>query len=127
MREFEESRLSLSLEPELLSVCRLPAGAAVPESLLRESFVSITRTAEELSIVCRSAAVPAGAAEEGPWRALKVAGPLDFSLTGILTSLTRPLAEAGISVFALSTYDTDYLLVPAEQAEAAMAALEGAQ
>lgn len=84
------------------------------------SFVSTTRTAEELSIVCPQIQVPAVMKRKEGWRCLKVRGPLDFSLTGILASLTTPLAKAGISVFAISTYDTDYLLVKEENLEKAI-------
>jgi hypothetical protein len=93
----------------------------LPETLAR--FWSITRTEEELSVVCPEAHVPPEVKRETGWRALKVEGPLDFSLTGILASLTAPLAEEKVSVFAVSTYDTDYLLVKGEQLEKAIRAL----
>ena len=85
--------------------------------------VSITRTAEELSVVCSPEAVPEGVSHEPGWRALTVDGPLDFSLTGVLASLAGPLAEAGIPIFVVSTYDTDWLLVQAERLDAAVAVL----
>jgi uncharacterized protein len=98
------------------AVCRLAPEAEVPAWAWRDrSLLSITYTQEELSIVCPASAVPAGVQAEQPWSALKVEGPLDFSLTGILSALAAPLAEAGISIFALSTYDTDYLLVKESQ------------
>ena len=78
---------------------------------MRGELFAITRTPDELSIVCSQANVPPNTFSEPDWRALKVSGPLDFSLTGILASLASPLAQAGISIFALSTFDTDYLLV----------------
>ncbi len=93
------------------AVCRLTADAPVPAWVGGGPFVSITRTADELSIVCRQEAVPAGVRCEPGWRCLRVAGPLDFSLVGVLASLLAPLAEAGVSVFAVCTFDTDYLLV----------------
>jgi uncharacterized protein len=93
-----------------LAVCRLPADAPAPP-VLDAAFYSITRTGDELSIVCPLADVPPGATVEGGWAALRVQGPLDFALTGILAALTQPLAAAGIPVFAVSTYDTDYVLV----------------
>ena len=74
-------------------------------------FFSMTRTPDELSIVCNEEIVPDGVACEKGWHCLQVKGPLDFALTGILASLAAPLAEAGISIFAISTYDTDYFLV----------------
>ncbi len=84
-----------------------------PAALLRstQDVVSITWTAEELSIVCPSALAPERANVEQPWRCLKVEDPLGLAMTGVLASLTAPLADAGIAVFAVSTYDTDYLLV----------------
>lgn len=81
---------------------------------MRGDLYAITRTRDELSIVCPQADVPPSTFSEPEWRALKVAGPLDFSLTGVLASLAAPLADAGISIFALSTFDTDYLLVKSD-------------
>ena len=86
-------------------------------------MVSLTRTADELSVVCPQSAVPAGVQAERDWRCLRVAGALPFSAVGILSSLVTPLAAAGISVFALSTFDTDYLLVKEKDLEKAAAAL----
>jgi hypothetical protein len=112
------------LEPRF-AVCRLDAQAALPAGLLRGSqeFLSITRTADELSIVCPETLAPAGAKVQPGWRAFKVQGPLDFSLTGIIATLTAPLAEAKISVFAVATYDTDYILVQEKDLEGAKRAL----
>ncbi len=103
--------LTLTVLPETLAVCRLASDAAVPGWAMAGSFSSITRTADELSVVCAQSQVPDGVKREGGWRGLKVEGPLDFALTGILASLAAPLAQAGISIFAVSTYDTDYVLV----------------
>ncbi len=86
-------------------------------------FCSITRTADEVSIVCPLGRVPDDVRRESGWRCLKVEGPLDFALTGILASLAVPLAQAGISIFAISTYDTDYLLV--KDLDGAVATLTG--
>ena len=83
----------------------------IPDWLSRRPFWSVTRTGEELSIVLPEENVPGDWKAEKGWCCLKVHGPLDFSLTGILASLATPLAEAGISIFAISTYDTDYVLV----------------
>lgn len=102
--------LLLTLLPTRLAVCRLDAQAPLPP-WPRGELVALTRTADELSIVCAEECVPPGIQIEAGWRALKVAGPLDFSLTGILAALAAPLAAAKISIFALSTYDTDYVLV----------------
>jgi len=118
--------LTLFLLPETFAVCRLPAEDALPAWALSGAFCAITRTAEELSIVCVQAQVPPGVTCQPGWRGLQVAGPLDFGLTGVLASLARPLAEAGVSIFAISTYDTDYLLVPAASLDTALAALRSA-
>jgi len=118
--------LTLTLLPEPLAVCRLDPHSAPPEWAWSGPLVSITRSADELSLVCAAAQVPPDARAELPWRALKVAGPLDFSLTGILASLAAPLAEAAISIFAISTYDTDYVLVRAGQIDAALDSLRRA-
>jgi hypothetical protein len=118
--------LLLTALSEPLTICRLDPGAALPEWAGSGRFVSITRTPAELSIVCAAHAVPATVQAERNWRALAVAGPLDFALTGILAALAQPLAAAGISIFALSTYDTDYLLVRAHALDRAIAALTAA-
>ncbi len=93
------------------AICRLHRDAPLPAWAFGGGFVSITRTDDELSVVCRQGAVPGGVRCERDWRCLRVAGTLDLSLVGVLASLVVPLADAGISVFAASTFDTDYLLV----------------
>jgi hypothetical protein len=102
----------------------MAAGEPIPAWALLGSFFSVTRTAEELSIVCPEQRVPASTQAERGWRGLKVAGPLDFALTGILAGLASALSEAGISLFAVSTFDTDYVLVRTADLERAIAALE---
>ena len=107
-----------------LAVCRAEAGSVVPAWVDHGGdFVSITRTVEELSIVCAWDAVPAGVPLEGPWRAIKVQGPLVMTLIGVVAALANPLADAGISIFAISTYDTDYVLVHEPDFDAAVDAL----
>ncbi len=118
--------LTLILAPERFAVCRLPAGAPVPALPLNASLVAVTITPEECSLVLPEDAAPEGAMVEASWRALRVAGILDFSLTGVLASLAIPLAQAQVSIFAVSTYDTDYLLVPEASIEVALAALRAA-
>jgi hypothetical protein len=115
----------LLLWSETFSICRLERNTPIPEWALTGGFSSITRTAEELSVVCPQNRVPPGIQKQDGWKALQVEGPLDFSLTGVLASLTDPLAKEGISVFAISTYDTDYLLVKEKQLEGAIQALRG--
>lgn len=118
--------LQLRLLDERLAVCRLPPGAPWPAWLPASGFVSVTRTPAELSVVAAEAAVPVAVQAERGWRALEVAGPLDFALTGVLASLATPLAEAGVSLFAVSTFDTDYILVKESALEAAIHALSAA-
>jgi hypothetical protein len=118
--------LTLTLAPERLAVCRLAPDAPVPPLPLGRSLVALTLTPDELSLVLPEDAAPAGAAIEAGWRALRVAGPLDFSLTGILASLADPLAQAGVSIFAISTYDTDYLLIREVALTEALTALRAA-
>jgi hypothetical protein len=108
-----EERTLLPLEGRY-AVCRLGAEAPLPAWIAGGPFVSITRTGSELSIVCPQNMVPGDVPCESGFCCLRVAGTLDFSLVGILASLLGPLAEAGISVFVVSTFDTDYLLVKEE-------------
>jgi hypothetical protein len=102
------------------AVCRLGKDEPVPDWASKGNFFSITRTGEELSVVCPQTQVPPGIQREENWRCLKIQGPLDFAITGVLASLVVPLAREGISVFALSTYDTDYLLVKEEKLKTAI-------
>jgi hypothetical protein len=104
-------KLTLSVLDDSFSVCRLALDAGIPSWVPGKGFVSVTRTADELSIVCQSDAVPDSVQTERGFRVLKIEGPFDFSLTGILLAVIGPLADAGISIFAVSTYDTDYVLV----------------
>jgi hypothetical protein len=106
----------------LFAVCGLPAGSPIPAWALTGSFVSITRTPDEVSIVCPQANVPPGAQSELGWRCFQVPGPLDFALVGILARLIAPLAVVGVPVFALSTFDTDYLLIRHTDVNRALAA-----
>lgn len=103
--------LRLAVLPGRLAVCRLPPEDAIPGWASAAGFSSVTRTRDELSVVCAEAAVPADVRCERGWRSLVVAGPLDFGLIGVIASLAEPLARAGIPIFVLSTFETDYLLV----------------
>ena len=105
------------------TVCKLANDTAVPAWAAAGDFWSITRTADEVSVVCRQAAVPEGVRCERDWRCLRVAGTIPFSAVGVLASLAAPLAKAGISVFTVSTFDTDYLFVKEKDWEAAASAL----
>ena len=110
-------------EPEL-AICRLPPTSPIPAWIGDRDFVSVTRTPDELSIVCYEAQVPGEVKAERNWRMLGIKGPLDFSMTGVLASLVSPLSDAGIAVFAISTYNTDYLLVKTDRFERAMEILK---
>jgi hypothetical protein len=105
--------------PETLAVVRLAPGAEIPSWAESSSLFSITATARETSLVCARRSVPKKAQQAGPFTAFAVEGPLDFSLTGILAELLVPLAEAEISVFTISTFDTDWVLVAVGDAERA--------
>ena len=118
-------QFTLSILPEVFAVCRLSPDTPIP-AWAAGGFLSLTRTAEELSIVCAQAQVPDSVKSEKGWRCLKVAGPLDLSLMGILAALTAPLAQAQIAIFAISTYDTDYLLVKEKDLEQAVHVLNQA-
>ena len=119
----QEPELVMSTLVDPLAVVRLTPFSAIPEWANHSTFCSITRTADELSIVTCSFDVPATEQREGPFTAFMVHGPLDFALTGILSRIATALARAGVSIFAISTYDTDYVLVPSADAERARSAL----
>lgn len=104
-------KLELILMPDLFAVSRLDKDEPIPAWALSDTFMSITRTADELSVVCPQSRLPDGLRCERNCRCLHVAGALDFSLIGIAASLVAPLAKAGISVLVISTHKTDYLLV----------------
>ncbi len=118
--------MDLRVLPERLCVCRLAVDSPWPSPPADRSFYSVTRTEAEVSVVCTEDAAPAGARVENDWRALEVAGPLDFPMVGVMASLTAPLADVDVSVFVVSTYDTDYVLVHAAALERAVAALREA-
>jgi hypothetical protein len=122
--------LDLELLRDDYAVCRLAVGSPLPSGLLahanRGGVVSVTWTPEEVSIMCPAAHAPEGASVETPWRCLRVAGPVNLALTGILASIVSPLADARVNIFAFSTFDTDYLLVPSVRLTEAIAALTAA-
>ena len=110
---------TLIQHPDALAVVRLGPGSDVPSWATASTLFSVTATKTETSIVCHASTVPTKARREGPFVAFEGAGPLDFAETGVLSGLLAPLADAGISVFTLSTYDTDWILVKADAADAA--------
>ena len=119
----ETPRISL-LEGHM-SVCCLDGASEVPGWASKSDFFSVTRTSGEVSVVCPDGVVPEGVRSEGGWRVLKLEGPFEFSEVGVLLSVAAPLAEGGVGIFAVSTFDTDYVLVKEEQLRSAVAALRG--
>ena len=117
--------LILTLLEERLAVCRLDAAAGVPAWATAASLFSVTRTTGELSVVCPEGLVPEGVRCEKGWRAFELGGPFEFSEVGILSAVATPLAEAGVGIFAVSTFDTDYVLVKGERVDVAADALRG--
>ncbi len=120
------ARLRLEALGGSLAVCRLGPGDEAPGWARSGPLQAVVRTEGELSIVCDERAVPAGVRAERGFRALRVAGPLDFALTGVLAAIAAPLARAGVSIFAVSTFDTDYVLVREADLTRALAALAAA-
>lgn len=119
--------LPLELLPDTLAICRLEADAPVP-GWVNDSggFVTVSRTTEELSITALQRAVPPEVRCERDYRAFRVRGPLPLDLIGILAAIANPLADAGLGIFAISTFDTDYVLVKSGDLAVAVAALEAA-
>ena len=111
---------------DLYAVVRLEPDADIPPWARTGHFWSVTRSDSELSVVCPQEQVPPDASAERGWCAFEVAGPLDFSLTGIVASLVTPLADEGIPLFVISTFETDYLLVREHDLHRSVAALTSA-
>jgi hypothetical protein len=122
----EESGLRLTVLDHTFAVCRLAPSAVVPEWAWTGEVACVTRTRDELSIVCRDDLVPGDVLREPGWRCLRVRGPLPFTLTGVFARIAQPLADAGISLFAVMTYDTDYVMVKDDVLPAAVHALMAA-
>ena len=119
-------RLELTLLSERFAISQLAADAPIPDWATQGSFFSVTRTCDELSVVCEYSRVPAGVRSQPGWSILRVHGPFDLTEIGVLSSLAAPLVEAKLSLFTISTFDTDYLLVASETVSAAIDALERA-
>jgi uncharacterized protein len=119
--------LDLVLLPDDYAVCRLEPGAPLRSGLdPKPGVVSVTWSPTETSIICLADQAPAGGVVNAPWRCFRVNGPVDLALTGILASLVNPLADARVNVFAFSTFDTDYVLVPSVRLAEALSALTSA-
>ncbi|OPY28501.1 MAG: hypothetical protein A4E28_01498 [Methanocella sp. PtaU1.Bin125] len=119
-------KLSLLVLDETLAICSLKRDSPLPDWATSSDFYSITRTYDELSIVCPQDKVPAGVDINKNWRCLKVQGPLGFSITGILASLSMPLASEGVSIFVFSSYDTDHIMVKQYELDKAVEVLQKA-
>lgn len=110
----KRAKLKASVLSEEFQICKLPVNSKIPSEIWNASFCSVSKTSDEISIVIPKKQSIMNVQSETGWRAIKILGPLDFKLTGVLASLINPLAKAGISVFAISTYETDYLFVKSE-------------
>ena len=118
--------MRLELSDDTFVIHRLNPSARIPDEILGEAFFNIVKTAEELSIVCRNSLTLNSERCDQGWSCIKVSGPLKLNTTGILAKLSKVMADAHISIFAISTYDTDYILVKADKATEAVAALNDA-
>lgn len=116
-------RLQLKFLDGVFTVHRISVGSKISPTVYESNFFAVTKTDEELSIVCDSSIHVESEKSEAGWSCFKVVGPLDFSLTGVLAKLSTCLAEANISIFAISTYDTDYILVRTQEMERAQSTL----
>ena len=119
-------KMNLSVLKDVYGVCRLQPDESVPDWASAGAFYTISKTIEELSIICQVSLIPDGIQVELGWRVMKVEGPLDFALIGILAELSGTLADRGVSIFAVSTFDTDYLLVKEKDYKNAVEALRDA-
>ena len=120
-------KLDLCVLEDTFSVHRLSPTKEIPVQIFNSTFYSVSKSEQELSIVCSSSIQVSADQSETGWSCLKIVGPLDFSLTGILADISAVLAQAHISIFAVSTFDTDYILVKKENLQAAVIALQEAQ
>jgi hypothetical protein len=118
--------LTLTLLDDTFAVSKLPPDEVVPVWAWTGEVACVTRTRDELSIVCRADLVPPEVVSETGWRCLRVKGPLSFALTGVFARIAQPLANAGVSLFAVMTYDTDYVMVKQDQLAHAVDALMAA-
>lgn len=117
---------TLIVEPGEYAVCQLEPDQPLPEWLPEAPFWTVTRAADEVSIICSAEAVPFDSSHDGGWRLLRMIGPFPFDLTGILESVLTPLATAGVGILAISTFNTDYILVKQARLPVAVAALRAA-
>ena len=119
-------KLNLNILDGSFSIHRFSPDDEIPNQIYQSPFYSITKTAKEISVVCLSSVQLDSERMETGWSCIQILGPLDFSLTGILADISSVLAKAEISIFAISTFDTDYILVKSEKLQAAKKALQQA-
>ena len=117
--------LTVTLLPESFAICHLDPSGGIPAWAAKGEFFSITRTPGEVSVIVSQMSVPEGTQQDSGWRCFRVEGPLPLSEIGVLASLAAPLSQASVSLFALSTYDTDYLMVKEDAVERAKRAFVG--
>ncbi|CUH97386.1 hypothetical protein P22_3514 [Propionispora sp. 2/2-37] len=115
--------LTMDVLPDKIGICKLDVNQEIPLWALQGEFFSITKTTEELSIVCSEENIPGAVLCERGWRALKLKGPFPFDLVGIVAQVSAAVARAGVGIFVISTYDTDYILVKAKDLDSAVEAL----
>ncbi|PYP84286.1 MAG: ACT domain-containing protein [Blastocatellia bacterium AA13] len=115
--------MTLSILDGLFSICRLEERPGIPDWVTHGHFFSVTLDDGELSVVCREENVPSDTRQDQGWKCLELEGPLDFTITGIMAAITNPLADAGVSIFVISTYKTEYIMVKEDDLEKATLAL----
>ena len=121
----QKRQLKLSLLEDFFGICVFESNASISEWAGTASFCSITRTEKKLTVVCPQNIIPADIEHERDWRCFRIDGSFDLNQIGVISSLAAPLAQAGISIFVVSSYDTDYILVKEEKVEQAIAVLSG--
>ena len=119
----KQRQLQLSLLKDKYGICTLPNTAPIPDWALTQSLASITRTEKELTIVCRLEILPSQYQSDLNWRCFKIDGSFDLNQIGVISSISSPLADAGISIYVISTYDTDYFLIQEQNLEQTISTL----
>ena len=119
----KQRQLQLSLLKDKYGICTLPNTAPIPDWALTQSLASITRTEKELTIVCRLEILPSQYQSDLNWRCFKIDGSFDLNQIGVISSISSPLADAGISIYVISTYDTDYFLIKEQNLEKTISVL----
>ena len=119
----KQRQLQLSLLKDKYGICTLPNTAPIPDWALTQSLASITRTEKELTIVCRLEILPSQYQSDLKWRCFKIDGSFDLNQIGVISSISSPLADAGISIYVISTYDTDYFLIQEQNLEKTISVL----